>query len=79
MTSRIAVYHLIAPDASEETRLLTSVGIREMIPANRIIEMPLPMPNWSICSPIHIRKEAPAMKVMTMTRPEMNVVSVSRL
>ena len=79
MTSRIAVYHLIAPDDSEETRLLTSDGIREMIPANRIIEMPLPMPNWSICSPIHIRKEAPAMKVMTMTRPEMKLVPVSRL
>ena len=45
MTSRIAVYHLIAPEASEETSVLTSDGIREMIPANRIIEMPLPMPN----------------------------------
>ena len=45
MTSRIAVYHLIAPEASEETSVLMSDGIREMIPANRIIEMPLPMPN----------------------------------
>ncbi len=45
MTSRIAVYHLIAPEASEETSVLTSDGIRDTIPANRIIEMPLPMPN----------------------------------
>ena len=45
ITSRIAVYHLIAPEDSEETSVLMSDGIREMIPANRIIEMPLPMPN----------------------------------
>ena len=79
ITSRIAVYHLIAPEDSEETSVLMSDGIREMIPANRIIEMPLPMPNWSICSPIHIRKDAPAMKVTTMTRPARKPVSLSRL
>ena len=45
MTSRIAVYHLIAPEASEETSVLTSHGMRDTMPANRIIEMPLPMPN----------------------------------
>ena len=68
-TSRIAVYHLRVPFERDVTMLLTSCGIRETIPANRIMEIPLPMPNSLICSPIHIRKDAPAVKVRTITRP----------
>ena len=46
----------------------TMVGTRDMMPANRIMEMPLPIPNSVICSPIHITKEEPAMKETVMTR-----------
>ena len=67
--SRSAVYHLSEPLAIEEIIVLSCCGIRETIPAKRIIEMPLPMPNSLICSPIHIRKDAPAVKVRTITRP----------
>ena len=43
-------------------------GTRDRIPANRMMEMPLPIPNSVICSPIHITKEEPAMKDAMMTR-----------
>ena len=69
ITIRIAPYHFSEPSPSMVTMLLMRVGIREMMPAKRIIEMPLPMPNSSICSPIHIRKDAPAVKLRMMTRP----------
>ena len=46
----------------------TMTGTRERIPANRMMEMPLPTPNSVTCSPIHITKEEPAMKVTMMTR-----------
>ena len=48
-------------------RELTEVGIRDRMPANRMMEMPLPMPNSVTCSPIHMTKEEPAMKDTTMT------------
>ncbi len=38
--------------------VLSREGIREMMPANRIMEMPLPMPCSVICSPSHMTKEA---------------------
>ena len=47
-----------------------------MMLANRIMEMPLPMPNSVICSPIHITREAPAVKVRIMTSAGRKLVSV---
>ena len=38
-------------------------GPREMMPANRMIEMPLPMPFWVMCSPSHMISAVPAVKV----------------
>ena len=47
----------------------TVLGIREMMEANRMMEIPLPMPNSVICSPSHMMNAEPAVKVSTMTRP----------
>ncbi len=44
-------------------------GSLATIPANRIMEMPLPMPLSFICSPIHMIRAVPAVKVSTMTMP----------
>ena len=46
------------------------VGILATIPANKIMEMPLPIPLLLICSPSHINKAAPAVKVNTITIAE---------
>ena len=43
------------------------LGTRDRMPANRMMEIPLPIPNSVICSPIHMTKEEPAMKEMMMT------------
>ena len=59
------LFHMVTP-------LMESViiwGKRETIPANRITEMPLPMPNSVICSPSHIRNAEPAVKDRTITTP----------
>ena len=52
------------PEIMEETML----GTRDRMPAKRMMEIPLPIPNSVICSPIHITKEEPAMKEAMMTR-----------
>ena len=44
------------------------VGTREIMPANRIMEMPLPTPNSLHCSPSHIRKLEPATQETIITR-----------
>ena len=74
--SSSAIYHLRVPVVRPVMRAPTWLGMREMMPANRIMEMPLPMPNWSICSPSHMTRQAPPVKVMTMTRPYRKPVSV---
>ena len=43
------------------------VGTRDRMPANRMMEMPLPTPNSVTCSPIHMTKEEPAMKETMIT------------
>ena len=48
--------------------LPTMLGTRERMPANRMMEMPLPTPNSVTCSPIHITKEEPAIRVTMITR-----------
>ena len=78
-SSRMARYHFRVPLARPVIRAPTCMGTREMMPANRIMEMPLPMPSLSICSPSHITRQAPPVKVITMTRPGRKPVSVSRL
>ena len=49
------------------------------MPANRMMEIPLPIPNSVICSPIHITKEEPAMKDTMMTRAGQKPVPVRML
>ena len=44
-------------------------GSLATIPANRIMDMPLPIPFSFICSPIHMIRAVPAVKVSTMTMP----------
>ena len=50
------------------TVVMMLVGKRDMMLANRIMEIPLPIPNSVICSPSHIRSAEPAVKVRTITR-----------
>ena len=49
-----------------DTMVPTIAGIPEMILANRIMEMPLPIPNSVICSPSHITMAEPAVKARMM-------------
>ena len=56
--------------------LPTMLGTRDRMPANRMTEIPLPIPNSVTCSPIHITKEEPAMKEMMMTRAAQTPVLV---
>ena len=44
---------------------LRACGIPARMPAMMIIDTPFPIPNRSICSPIHIRKIVPAVSVAT--------------
>ena len=67
MTSR-TIHHFREPARIPPTIWDTMVGTRDRMPANRMMEMPLPIPNSVICSPIHITKEEPAMKDTMMTR-----------
>ena len=63
------------------TMVDTTLGTRDRMPANRMMEMPLPTPNSLTCSPIHITKEEPAMKETMMTRAGQtpSAPSISRL
>ena len=45
-----------------------AAGNRATIPAKMINEMPFPIPRSVICSPSHIKKPVPAVKVMTVIR-----------
>ena len=47
--------------------LFTMPGMPEMMLANRIMEMPLPIPNSVICSPSHITRAEPAVKARMIT------------
>ena len=57
----------------------TELGKRATMLAKRITEMPLPTPNSVICSPIHMMRAEPAMKVMMMTMGGQTRVSVIML
>ena len=67
MTTNSACHHCIVPDFREMLMADTMLGTRDKIPANRMMEIPLPIPNSVTCSPIHITKEEPAMKEIMMT------------
>ena len=56
-----------AQSCTPTTMELIMDGPRDTMPANRMMEMPLPMPNSVICSPSHMTKAEPAVKVKTMT------------
>ena len=49
------------------TRLPRPCGKRLTMLANRMMEIPFPMPNSVICSPSHMTSAEPAVKVITMT------------
>ena len=57
-------------------RLNSMEGRPEMMLANRIMEMPLPIPNSVICSPSHITRAEPAVKARIMTSAGRKPVSV---
>ena len=57
--------------------LLGSEDRRETIPAKISIEMPLPMPCVSICSPSQVMSMEPAAKVRIITKPPSTPVSDS--
>ena len=67
-TTRTAIHQAMSPVRREVAMLPTMLGMRDRIPANRMMEIPLPIPNSVICSPIHMTKEEPAMKEAMMTR-----------
>jgi len=46
--------------------LATALGILATMPAKMIKEMPFPIPLSVICSPNHMMKAVPAVKVMTV-------------
>ena len=58
-----AIHHFM------DSMVIRVSGRLEMMLANRIMEMPLPIPNSVICSPIHITTEEPAVNARTITRP----------
>ena len=58
----------MVPLRRELPMLPTMLGTRDRMPANRMMEIPLPIPNSVIYSPIHMTKEEPAMKEIMMTR-----------
>ena len=67
MSIRTASHHWRFPAAMLRTVVIRLVGRREMMLANRIMEMPLPMPNSVICSPSHMIRAEPEVKVRIMT------------
>ena len=48
-------------------RVPTIPGMLEMMLANRIMEIPLPIPNSVICSPSHMTRAEPAVNAKMMT------------
>ena len=60
------------------TRAVARDGPREMMPAKRMIEIPLPIPFWVMCSPIHIISAVPAVNAMMMTMAAHTPVSFKR-
>ncbi len=57
-----------APVCSRRTELTSADGMLAMIPAKMISEMPLPMPRSVICSPSHMMKAVPAVRVIMVSR-----------
>ena len=59
------------PGTPSTSRLLYIVpipaGMREIMEANRMMEIPLPIPNSVICSPSHMMNAEPATKVTMIT------------
>ena len=67
---RVSALSPLVPLAQLVTPLIiedTIPGPRATMPANRMMEMPLPTPNSVICSPSHITKAEPAVKAAMIT------------
>ena len=62
-----ATHHWRFPPITLLMVLAMLVGKRETIPANRIMEIPFPMPYSVICSPSHITSAEPEVNVSTIT------------
>ena len=60
-------HHCREPLATLLICVATAVGKRATMLVNRMIEMPLPMPNSVICSPSHMISAEPEVNVSTMT------------
>ena len=58
----------ISPLRIKRMLLLMAVGIRATIPAKMIREIPLPMPRSVICSPSHMMKAVPAVRVIMVIK-----------
>ncbi len=67
-TKKAMVAKEIAPVRPSSRRATTACGRLATMPAKMISEMPLPTPRAVICSPSHIRKTVPPVRVMTVTR-----------
>jgi hypothetical protein len=57
------------PPEVSNSRLWVADGMRPMIPAMMMSEIPLPIPYSSICSPSHIRNMVPTVTVNTAANP----------
>jgi len=75
-TTSTAAHQASVPARSPLIMEETMLGTRDRMPANRMMEIPLPIPNSVICSPIHMTKEEPAMKEAIMTRATQKDFSV---
>ncbi len=58
----------ISPVRIRRTLPLIAVGRRATIPAKMIKEIPLPIPRSVICSPSHMMKAVPAVRVIMVMR-----------
>ena len=69
----------ISPVANLWTVWITVNGNLDIIPPNIISDIPFPIPFSVICSPNHIRKAVPAVKVNTTTAIEKKSVFINAL
>ena len=79
MIIRIAETMPLVPVWNRLPSVRMSDGPRETIPANRMIEMPLPIPFWVMCSPIHMISAVPAVKVIIIVTAARTPVLTEKL
>ncbi len=62
----------ISPVVIKRKVLLMAFGMRATIPANIMRDIPLPIPRSVICSPNHMIKAVPAVKVRTVIKRKLH-------